>query len=50
MLSSCSSESYRCSMGEYEGQKEDDRIRRRANHDVGEVLEEIERRNREVSI
>lgn len=49
MLSSCSSESYRCSMGEYEGQKEDD-SRRRANHDVGEVLEEIERRNREVSI
>jgi hypothetical protein len=30
----------------YEVQKEDDRIRRRANHDVESALEEIERMNR----
>ncbi|RCV65729.1 hypothetical protein C5S53_02290 [Methanophagales archaeon] len=29
--------------------KGDDRIRRRANHDVGTVLEEVERMNRELS-
>ena len=37
-------------MDEYEGQKEDDRIRRRGNHDVEAVLKEIERMNREVSM
>ena len=50
MLSSVSYDSYRQCMGEYEGQKEDDRIRRRANHDVEAVLEEIERMNSEVSL
>jgi hypothetical protein len=37
-------------MEEYNRQKEDDRIRRRANHDVESALEEIERMNREVSM
>ena len=50
ILSSVSYESYRCCMDEYEGQKEDDRIRRRGNHDVEAVLKEIERMNREVSM
>jgi len=49
MLSSVSYESYRRCMGEYEEKKGDDRIRRRANHDVGKVLDEIERMNGEVS-
>ena len=50
ILSSVSYESYRCCMDGYEGQKEDDRIRRRGNHDVEAVLKEIERMNREVSM
>ena len=50
ILSSVSYESYRCCMDEYEGQKEDDRIRRRGNHDVEAVLKEIERMNGEVSM
>jgi hypothetical protein len=37
-------------MEEYEGQKEDDRIRKRGNHDVEAVLKKIERMNREASI
>jgi hypothetical protein len=48
-LSSVSYESYRRCMEKYEVQKEEDRIRRRANHDVESVLEEIERMNRAVS-
>ena len=50
MLSSVSYESYRRCMEEYEGQKADDRIRRRGNHDVESVLKEIERMNIEVSM
>nr|QNO51837.1 hypothetical protein FGALOIDC_00021 [Methanosarcinales archaeon ANME-1 ERB6] len=50
MLSSVSYESYRRCMEEYEGQKGDDRIRRRGNHDVEAVLTEIERLNRAVSM
>lgn len=49
MLSSVSYESYRRCMGEYEEKKGDDRIRRRANHDVERVLDEIERMNSKVS-
>jgi hypothetical protein len=49
MLSSVSYGSYRRCMGEYEEKKGDDRIRRRANHDVETVLEEVERMNREFS-
>ena len=37
MLSSVSYESYRRCMGEYEEKKGNDRIRRRANHDVATV-------------
>jgi len=36
-------------MGEYEEKKGNDRIRRRANHDVATVLEEVERMNRDAS-
>jgi hypothetical protein len=50
MLSSVSYESYRRCMGDYEGQKVDDMIRRRGNHDLEAVLTEIERLNREVSM
>jgi hypothetical protein len=50
MLSSVSYESYRRCMEEYEGQKEDDRIRKKGNHDVEAVLKEIERMNEEVSM
>ncbi len=49
MLSSVSYESYRRCREEYEGKKGDDRIRRRANHDVETVLDEIERMNSKVS-
>jgi hypothetical protein len=37
-------------MEEYEGQKEEDRIRKRGNHDVEAGLKKIERMNREASI
>jgi hypothetical protein len=50
MLSSVSYDSYRRCMEEYDGQKEDDRIRKRGNHDVESVLKEIERMNREISV
>ncbi len=49
-LSSVSYESYRRCMEEYDGQKEDDRIRRRGNHDVESVLNVIERMNKEISM
>jgi hypothetical protein len=49
MLSSVSYETYKKCMEEYEMRKEDDRIRKRGNHDLDSVLEEIERMNKIVS-
>ena len=37
-------------MEEYEKRKEDDRIRKRGNHDLDSVLKEIERMNEILSI
>jgi hypothetical protein len=49
MLSSVSYETYKKCMDEYEMRKEDDRIRKRGNHDLDSVLEKIERMNKVLS-
>jgi hypothetical protein len=49
MLSSVSYATYKKCMDEYEMRKEDDRIRKRGNHDLDSVLEEIERMNKVLS-
>jgi len=50
MLSSVSYATYKKCMKEYEVRKEDDRIRKRGNHDLDSVLKEVEVMNELVSV
>jgi len=50
MLSSVSYATYKKCMKEYEVRKEDDRIRKRGNHDLDSVLKEVEMMNELVSV
>ncbi len=49
MLSSVSNETYKQCLKEYELRRSDSRIKRRANRNVNEVLNQIEELNRKMS-
>ena len=50
MLSSVSHETYKKCMEDYEMRKEDDRIRKRGNHDPDSVLKVVEEMNERVAL
>jgi hypothetical protein len=50
MLSSVSHETYKKCMEDYEMRKEDDRIRKRGNHDPDSVLKAVEEMNERVAL
>jgi hypothetical protein len=50
MLSSVSYETYKKCMEEYEMRKEDDRIRKRGNHDPDSALKVVEEMNERVAL